>query len=231
VERSIPWYLWSPSPYPNNHGILLAHMEFYSGNVLRPSPRMRGILWQNRDAQQHLRLVTVLDASQLSLSPQCENHRFLTSNRNIIGLTIAPVFFTAAMYLTLSRVIRHYGVHNSFLSPGWYTGIFLTADIISLIGQSVGGGIADMSTTKSGSNTGVHIMVGGLAFQIVSMTFFSILVASFFLRVRKDLARQRATNWAAGKVDPPTTHVHGYSTFVWSISNLPHQAMSHLLMY
>ena len=61
-------------------------------------------------------------------------------------------------------------------------------------------------------------MVAGLAFQIVSMTFFMVLVGSFFLRVRKDLARQRATNWAAGKVDPPTaTHVRGYSTFVWSI--------------
>jgi hypothetical protein len=146
----------------------------------------------------------------------------LTSNRNIIGLTIAPVFFTAAMYLTLSRIIRHYGVHNSFLSPGWYTGIFMSADVISLVAQSVGGAIADMSTTTTGSNKGVHIMVAGLAFQIVSMTFFSLLVGAFFLRVRKDLARQRATNWAAGKVDPPTAHVRGYSTFVWSILGLPH---------
>lgn len=122
------------------------------------------------------------------------------------------------MYLTLARIIRHYGVHNSFLSPAWYTGIFMTADIISLVAQSVGGGIADTSSNKEQSNKGVHIMVAGLAFQIVSMTFFMVLVGSFFLRVRKDLARQRATNWAAGKVDPPTaTHVRGYSTFVWSI--------------
>lgn len=126
------------------------------------------------------------------------------------------------MYLTLSRIIRHYGVHNSFLSPGWYTGIFMSADIISLVAQSVGGGIADTSASKEQSNTGVHIMVAGLAFQIVSMTFFMVLVGSFFLRVRKDLARQRATNWAAGKVDPPTTSVKGYSTFVWSIFVLSH---------
>jgi hypothetical protein len=98
----------------------------------------------------------------------------------------------------------------------------MTADIISLVGQSVGGGIADTAANKQASNKGVHIMVAGLAFQIVSMTFFVVLVLAFFLRVRKDLARQRATNWAAGKVDPPTAHVRGYSTFVWSILDLSH---------
>lgn len=140
---------------------------------------------------------------------------------NIIGLTIAPVFFTAAMYLTLSRIIIHYGVHNSFLTPGWYTGIFMTADVLSLICQSVGGGIADMAGNPTDADKGVKIMVGGLAFQIVSMTFFMVLVAVFFFRVRKDLIRQRATNWAAGKVDPPTTHIKGYSTFVWSMLSFP----------
>lgn len=125
------------------------------------------------------------------------------------------------MYLTLSRIIRHYGVHNSFLTPGWYTGIFLSADVISLIAQSVGGGMADTAADKKAANNGVHIMVAGLAFQIVSMTFFMILVAVFFLRVRKDKIRQRATNWAAGKVDPPAPHVRGYGLFVWSILLLP----------
>lgn len=139
------------------------------------------------------------------------------SNRQIIGLTIAPIFFTAAIYLTLSRVIVHYGVHNSFLSPGTITGTFVTADIISLVAQSIGGGLANTSD-KNLSNIGVKVMVGGLAFQSVSMVCFIILVGTFFLRVRKNKIKQRADNWAAGKVDPPVTTVRGYSLFVWGMS-------------
>lgn len=132
------------------------------------------------------------------------------------------MFFTAAIYLTLSRIIVHYGAHNSFLSPGWYTGIFLTFDIISLAGQSVGGGIANAAKKNEDRDKGVHIMVAGLIFQVVSMTFFMLLVGIFFLRVRKDMARKRATNWAAGKVEPPTTQIRGYSVFVWSNFIHPH---------
>ena len=75
--------------------------------------------------------------------------------------------------------------------------------------------MADTASTRAGSRTGVNIMVGGLAFQVASMTIFILVCATFFLNVRKDLIRQKATNWAAGKVDPPTQHVKGYSTFVW----------------
>jgi len=92
--------------------------------------------------------------------------------------------------------------------------------------------MADAASTLADSNNGVHVMVGGLAFQIVSMTFFMILVASFFVRVRKDLIRQRATNWAAGKIDPPSKHVRGYKVFVWSISiPLLTVTILHLLTY
>lgn len=84
----------------------------------------------------------------------------------------------AAMYLTLSRVIVRYGVHNSFLTPGWYTGIFMTTDLVSLVAQSVGGGIAQSAKTKKQSDAGVHVMVGGLIFQVASMTFFLIVVVS-----------------------------------------------------
>ncbi|KAH8598954.1 RTA1 like protein-domain-containing protein [Bisporella sp. PMI_857] len=133
---------------------------------------------------------------------------------NIIGLTIAPVFYTAAMYLTLARIIRHYGTHNSLLSPRTYTLVFLTADIVSLVLQSVGGGMANNASSKKESWGGVRVMIIGLAFQVFSMSIFVIVCAIFFLNVRKDRVRQKATNWAAGKVDPPQQHVKGYKTFV-----------------
>ncbi|KAG9244915.1 RTA1 like protein-domain-containing protein [Calycina marina] len=133
---------------------------------------------------------------------------------NIIALTIAPVFYTAAIYLTLARIIRHYGVYNSLISPRTYTVIFLTADVVSLILQSLGGGMANAASTKEESLRGVHVMLGGLAFQVFSMTIFMLICAIFFLNVRKDQIRQKATNWATGKIDPPAQHIKGYSSFV-----------------
>jgi len=134
----------------------------------------------------------------------------------MIALTIAPVFYTAAIYLTLARIIRHYGAHNSLISPKTYTFIFLTADVVSLVLQSVGGGVANTAATKAGYWSGVRVMISGLAFQVFSMTIFVLICAIFFLNVRKDKARQKATNWAAGKVDPPSQHIKGYSSFVIS---------------
>jgi hypothetical protein len=92
----------------------------------------------------------------------------------------------------------------------------MTSDLIALILQSVGGGIADQASTKEGRNNGVHIMVGGLSFQIISLTLFISLAAEFFLKVKKDRARMRSTNWAAGQ-GPPTSP-KGYKTFVWGAS-------------
>ena len=123
------------------------------------------------------------------------------------------------MYLTLSRVITHYGVHNSLISPRTYTAIFMSADIISLVLQSVGGGMANSAATKADSIHGVHVMIIGLAFQVVSMAIFVLICSIFFLNVRKDQVRQKATNWAAGKVEPPTTHVKGYAGFVIGMSS------------
>lgn len=136
-------------------------------------------------------------------------------NSNIIGLTIAPIFFTAALYVTLARVIRHFGTHNSMLSPRAYTAIFLSFDLISLVLQSVGGGMANMATTRASSIHGVRVMVIGLALQVLSMVVFMIICINFSMNVRRDRVQQQVSNWAAGKVDPPTEHVSGYAGFVW----------------
>jgi len=76
--------------------------------------------------------------------------------------------------------------------------------------------MANSAATKAESWGGVRVMIGGLAFQVLSMTIFVLICAIFFLNVRKDKVRQRATNWAAGKVDPPSQHIKGYGSFVIS---------------
>jgi hypothetical protein len=53
----------------------------------------------------------------------------------ICVLTFAPVFFCAAIYLSLSRIVTIYGAHISRIPPVWYTRIFITCDILSLAMQ------------------------------------------------------------------------------------------------
>ncbi|RDW73451.1 hypothetical protein BP6252_07358 [Coleophoma cylindrospora] len=113
----------------------------------------------------------------------------------IICLTIGPVFFTAALYLTLSRVITHYGTQYSRLQPKTYTLTFITSDVIALILQAVGGALADTAATNAASLQGVHIMIAGLAFQVVSLLAFSLLAGEFFGKVYGDRARR------AGRAD------------------------------
>lgn len=98
------------------------------------------------------------------------------------------MFFTAAIYLTLSRIIVHYGVRYSRLTPKRISITFMSCDFIALVLQAAGGAIADTADTRVGSDNGTHILVAGLAFQVLSLLFFigischySILV----IRLRK----------------------------------------------
>ncbi|TVY32923.1 Sphingoid long-chain base transporter [Lachnellula occidentalis] len=129
---------------------------------------------------------------------------------NIICLTIAPVFFTAALYLTLSRVIMHYGRHNSRITPKQYTLAFITADSIALVLQAVGGALADTASAKSGTD----VMVAGLAFQVISLALFIGLAGEFFWNVRRDRLVLRATNWAKRSVERPAPDAGGFKFFL-----------------
>ena len=60
----------------------------------------------------------------------------------LISLTLGPVFFAAAIYLCLGRIVVVYGEELSKLKPKTYTVVFLTCDFVSLVVQGVGGGIA-----------------------------------------------------------------------------------------
>jgi hypothetical protein len=139
----------------------------------------------------------------------------LIETSQIICLTIAPVFFTAGIYLTLSRVIMHYGPHNSRLTPKTYTITFICSDFIALVLQSAGGGIADQgSLSPSARNGGVHLMVAGLSFQVLSILIFIGLCAEFFWRVKKD--REQAG--LAKSRDAASRH---FKLFIFGMSLFP----------
>ncbi|RAH47682.1 RTA1 domain-containing protein [Aspergillus brunneoviolaceus CBS 621.78] len=105
----------------------------------------------------------------------------------LICLTIAPAFFTAAIYICLGRIVIVYGEGISRIRPRTYTILFVTCDIIALVLQAAGGAITSIadSDQKSLSDTGVNIMITGLAFQVASLMLFIVLASEFALRVRR----------------------------------------------
>ncbi|ROV94750.1 hypothetical protein VMCG_08838 [Cytospora schulzeri] len=100
-----------------------------------------------------------------------------------VTLIIAPVFFSAALYVVLGILIVDIGRASSFLSAKWYTIIFCTCDVISLVVQAVGGAMASTADTDADETQGTHIMVAGIAFQLGTMTLFGLMLADFIRRV------------------------------------------------
>ncbi|KAL4977172.1 RTA1 like protein-domain-containing protein [Aspergillus desertorum] len=105
----------------------------------------------------------------------------------LVALTIAPAFLTAAVYLTLSRIVVAYGEGISYFKPRTYTITFITFDIIALLLQAAGGAIASTADDgdKAMTDLGINIMIAGLAWQVASLLIFTGMSTYFFLRVRK----------------------------------------------
>ncbi|KAF2085492.1 putative sphingoid long-chain base transporter RSB1 [Saccharata proteae CBS 121410] len=108
----------------------------------------------------------------------------------IVCLTIAPAFMAAGIYLCLSRIVVTFGASNSRIKPLSYPRIFIPCDVISLLLQAAGGGLASAESHSNQSpDPGDNIMVAGLAFQVLTLLIFIGLATDFavrtFLRVRK----------------------------------------------
>jgi RTA1 like protein len=104
----------------------------------------------------------------------------------ICCLTLAPAFFAAGIYFTLGDIVRAVSLRSSRIKPGGYAAIFIPCDVVSLILQGTGGGLASV-TSQNGEDpvVGTNIMVAGLSFQVASMTFFILLAAEYVWRVRR----------------------------------------------
>ncbi|KAJ6083081.1 hypothetical protein N7467_007216 [Penicillium canescens] len=118
----------------------------------------------------------------------------------ISTLIIAPTFYTAGIYILLGRFIQLLGNESSILKPKLYLWIFCTCDVISLVVQAVGGGMASGEAGKIDGDTapGTHIMVAGIVFQLFSITIFVFCAADF---VRRTM-RRRLLQSLTGSVIP-----------------------------
>ncbi|KAF7553135.1 hypothetical protein G7Z17_g3864 [Cylindrodendrum hubeiense] len=99
-------------------------------------------------------------------------------------LIIAPAFNSAAIYLMLRHIVWLFGPEWSLLKPKQYTVVFITADLISLILQGTGGGLAATAANddKDQVNLGNNVMMAGIAFQVVTLSVFAIFTVLFLVR-------------------------------------------------
>jgi len=101
----------------------------------------------------------------------------------IVCLTIAPAFMAAGIYLCLSRIVTTFGAENSRIKPLSYPRIFIPCDLVSLLLQAIGGGMASVAShTDKDPTPGNNIMIAGLSFQVATLFIFILLSTDFAIK-------------------------------------------------
>ena len=111
-----------------------------------------------------------------------DNNQFIIY---LVGLTIGPAFYSAALYISISRIIALYGNGLSIVRPRIITVTFIGCDLISLILQAAGGALASIADTDKDADTGVNIMIAGLATQVAATTVFGFVCLHLMWAIRK----------------------------------------------
>jgi hypothetical protein len=70
----------------------------------------------------------------------------------------------------------------------------MTSDFIALVLQAVGGAIADTANNNTDSDKGTHIMVAGLAFQVLNLLVFMAVAGAFAFKVNRHRKLERNTS-------------------------------------
>ncbi|KAG0674532.1 hypothetical protein C6P40_002163 [Pichia californica] len=128
----------------------------------------------------------------------------------LVCLTLAPCFMMAGIYYIIAQLTLIYGEKFSVLRPMQYSLIFIVCDIISIILQAVGGGVAAgalsvYQSTQQGSN----IMVGGLAYQVFTIALFQCFWYLFFYRVYKSYKKN-----GDAEFNPNFAHIRERKTLI-----------------
>lgn len=118
-------------------------------------------------------------------------------------LTIAPAFIMGGIYFIFAQNVIMYGREYTVLKPMWYTYFFVASDVICLVIQGVGGGMAsgaakDMEDTDPGTWT---MFVGVLA-QVIAMSVFMIFWFNFLYRLYFRHAKDIEGEWKEKKRSP-----------------------------
>ncbi|KAJ6451295.1 RTA1-domain-containing protein [Mycena sanguinolenta] len=117
-----------------------------------------------------------------SMSPSAYNPFMM----QIVSTIIAPTPLIAVNFILLSWIVTRLGPCYARLTPIRYAVIFITFDIVALMIQAAGGGIASTASDSNGTTLGAKIMLAGIVFQFVSIVTYSTLAADFLFHYHTD---------------------------------------------
>lgn len=108
----------------------------------------------------------------------------------ICCLIMGPAAFAMAIYLTLKHLVISFGRNYSYLKPHNYTRLFIACNVISVILQGVGAGLASAGLASAAGSRPRRLSVGdnitmcGLVFQVFTLVLFAGLTGLYFWRRR-----------------------------------------------
>ncbi|KAF8965860.1 RTA1-like protein [Flammula alnicola] len=112
----------------------------------------------------------------------------------ITATILGPTPLLAANFVIFGVIIQRLGTQYSRLSPKWYTILFCTCDVISLVVQAVGGGKAAVASGNGLNPTpGGNIMLGGISFQLFTITIYAMCASEFYVRYSRNWPIRRAS--------------------------------------
>ncbi|KAJ3951681.1 hypothetical protein N0V92_011905 [Colletotrichum tropicale] len=109
----------------------------------------------------------------------------------IVFITSGPVWYTAAIYVTLSKAITHLGPELARLPPKALYWVFIALDVSCLVIQAAGGAIS--TDSKGDSDLGVNLAMGGLVIQVVVIVVFCAVFADYMIRYTRSSYTRKLT--------------------------------------
>ncbi|ODV80681.1 RTA1-domain-containing protein [Suhomyces tanzawaensis NRRL Y-17324] len=129
----------------------------------------------------------------LSFSDNTNGDYFLLQ---YVTLTIAPAFIMAGIYFLFAQLVVIHGRKYSVLKPMWYSYFFIASDVLSLLVQAIGGGMASAaSNDHRDTKPGTDVMIVGICIQVVAMTIFLVFWFEFLNRLFFKHAKEVRTTY------------------------------------
>ncbi|PNP59680.1 hypothetical protein FNYG_14890 [Fusarium nygamai] len=101
-------------------------------------------------------------------------------------ILLAPIFFSAAIYMFLGRIIRATEHPDlSIIRTPWLSKFFVIADVLCFVVQACGAGILVNANNTADQNSGENVILAGLALQVVILVIFLICAGVFHARLAK----------------------------------------------
>ena len=118
--------------------------------------------------------------------------------RYIIGLTLGPTFLSASLYLGIKALQQQYSTARFWhIGPRLFAALFILGDFISLCFIGVGGSLAAIYAENP---LGVHLMIAGLATQVLFTAIFCSVLAIIYRRTRWFIRRDKTRYFVFGEL-------------------------------